>query len=113
MTVGDIFWADLPGTDGHEQSGRRPVMILQDDSYGGFLPTVLIVPITSTQAALKFRGTVAIPATSANGLAYDSVLLVFQLRTLDRIRFGTQLGATEQTVLDQVYKTLDNLTGHP
>lgn len=113
MPVGDIVWADLPGTDGHEQSGRRPVMVLQDDGYAGILPTVLIVPMTSARAALRFPGTVMIAATSTNGLAYDSVLLVFQLRTLDRSRFLQPIGMAEAGVVAQVYKALDTLTGHP
>jgi mRNA-degrading endonuclease toxin of MazEF toxin-antitoxin module len=65
MAVGDIHWADLPRADGREQSGRRPVMLLQDDGYAGSLPTVLIVPMTSALAALRFPGTVLIPATVA------------------------------------------------
>jgi mRNA interferase MazF len=113
MDVGDLFWGDLPSTDGREQSGRRPVMVLQDDAYAGRLPTVLIVPLTSSTAATRYPGTVLIPATAANGLSSDSVLLVFQLRALDRNRFGSYIGAVEPAILAQVYQALDKLTGHP
>ncbi len=113
MPVGDSYWADLPASDGHEQSGRRPVMIFQDDGYAGSLPTVFIIPISSSAAALRFPGTVAIPASAANGLAYDSVLLVFQLRALDRRRLRAQIGTAEQSVVTEVYQSLDALTGHP
>lgn len=113
MDVGELCWADLPTTDGHEQSGRRPVMVIQDDSYAGQLPTVLIVPLTSTRAAARFPGTVFIPATTGNGLAADSVLLIFQVRALDRTRFGRRIGVVEPAILTQVYQTLDQLTGHP
>lgn len=113
MPVGDLFWADLPPSDGHEQSGRRPVMVFQDDGYARSLPTVIIIPLTSTRTASRFPGTVVIPATATNGLTSDSVLLVFQLRALDRSRLGSRIGAIEQAILDQVYQTLDRLTGHP
>lgn len=113
MPVGDIYWADLPPSDGREQSGRRPVLVLQDDGYAGSLPTALIVPLTSTRAAGRFPGTVFLPATRANGLTADSVLLVFQTRALDRTRFGLRIGVVEPAILAQVYQALDQLTGHP
>lgn len=113
MDVGDLFWADLPTTDGREQSGRRPVMVLQDDSYAARVPTVLIVPLTSSTTTTRYPGTVLIPATAANGLTSDSVLLVFQLKALDRKRFGSYIGAAEPAILAQVYQALDRLTGHP
>jgi mRNA interferase MazF len=113
MAIGDIVWADLPPSDGYEQSGRRPVMIFQDDGYAGSLPTTLIIPMTSSLAALRFPATVAIPATAANGLAHDSVLLVFQIRVLDRKRLGRRIGTAEASVVAHVYEALDKLTGHP
>ena len=113
MPVGDVYWADLPPSDGHEQSGRRPVMIFQNDGYAGSLPTVLIIPLSSSAAALRFPGTVELPTTDANGLAYDSVLLVFQIRALDRRRLRTYIGTAEAAVVVQVYQALDALTGHP
>ena len=113
MPVGEIVWADLPASDGHEQSGRRPVMISQDDGYAGSLSTVLIVPMTSSLAVLRYPGTVAITATPANGLAYDSVLLVFQIRALDLSRLGRMIGTAEPAIVAHVYEALDKLTGHP
>jgi mRNA interferase MazF len=88
-------------------------MLLQDDGYAGSLPTVLIVPISSSAAAMRFPGTVALPATAANGLAYDSVLLVFQIRALDRKRIGMRIGTAEPAMLADIYDALDKLTGHP
>jgi mRNA interferase MazF len=99
MPIGDIFWAELPPSDEYEQAGRRPVMIFQDDGYAGSLPTIIIIPITSSGAARRFPGTVEIPATAANSLAHDSVLLVFQTRALDRRRLRAKIGTAEQTVV--------------
>lgn len=113
MRPGDVYMADLPQSDGREQSGMRPVLVLQDDGYAGHSPTVLIVPTTGTLAATRFVGTILMPATPGNGLTKDSVLLVFQFRAIDRSRFGRRLGATEPAILAQVYQTLDRLTGHP
>lgn len=111
MPVGDVWWADLPTSDGHEQAGRRPVMIVQDDGYARSLPTTIIIPITSSPAALRLPGTVAMPATVTNGLAYDSVLLVFQIRVLDRRRLRKSIGTAELSVVTEVYEALDRLTG--
>jgi mRNA interferase MazF len=113
MPVGDIYWADLPPSNGYEQTGRRPVLVFQDDDYAGSLPTVVIIPLSSSLGALRFPGTIAIDASPENGLAYDSVVLVFQIRALDRRRFGAFIGTAEATVVAQVYDTLDQLTGHP
>ena len=53
------------------------------------------------------------PATAANGLAYDSVVLVFQLRAIDRRRLRGRIGLAEAAVVASVYEALDRLTGHP
>ena len=63
MNIGDIHWVDLPGADGRAQFGRRPAMVIQDEKFAGKLPTVLVVPLTSTQKALRFAGTTLIVAT--------------------------------------------------
>ena len=68
MSVGDIHWIDLPAANGREQRGRRPVVILQDDHYAGALPIVLVVPLTTARAAMRFAGTTLIRPTAENGL---------------------------------------------
>ena len=113
MAPGDLYWADLPDMAGREQHGYRPVLILQDDGYAARLPTMLVVPLTKTRAAAGFPGSVVIPATTANGLTYDSVALVSQTRACDRTRFGVLIGVVEPAVLTQVYAILDRLTGRP
>ena len=113
MNVGDIYWADLPEVSGREQHGIRPVVILQDQSYSRRLPTILFAPLTSTAAASKFAGTLPIAKTAQNGLAYDSVLLVFQLRVLDKSRFHARMGEVSAAMLDQIFAEFDRLTGRP
>jgi|GEM_PF-121504 len=113
MPIGDLFWADLPESDGVEQSGRRPVVLFQDDSYGRSLRTVLIVPLTSNLSAIRFPGTVSVPASNINRLTVDSIALVFQLRALDRRRLVAKFGMVEQALVSVMHEALDRLTGRP
>ena len=85
MNYGDVFWASLPVTDGHEQSGRRPVVIFQD-VVAFPLPTVLVVPLSARLSSLRFPGGVLIQPTATNGLSHPSVALVFQLQVCDLTR---------------------------
>ena len=85
--------------------------MLQDDAYGQGSPLVLVVPLTSQLAALRFPGTVPIEPTAENGLSAASVAMVFQLRALDRARFGRRLGQVGSGELDAVLAELARLTG--
>jgi mRNA-degrading endonuclease toxin of MazEF toxin-antitoxin module len=68
VTVGDIHWIELPPGTGHEQSGRRPAVVVQDRSDAGALPVVLVVPLTTATATLRFPGIVLVHPDSDNGL---------------------------------------------
>src|SRR5215475_1633220 len=109
VSVGDIHWVDLPAANGREQRGRRPAVVLQDDDYGGNLPVVLVVPLTTARAAMRFAGTTLIRPTAENGLRQASVALVFQLRAIDRRRIQEQIGSIGETVLREVLAELDKL----
>jgi mRNA interferase MazF len=111
VTVGDIHWVRLPAVNGHEQGGRRPAVIVQDDRYAGDLPVVLVVPLTTALAAMRFPGTTLIQPTSENGLHRESVALVFQLRAVDRRRVEDRIGAVGQEALAEAFVELDKLTG--
>jgi mRNA-degrading endonuclease toxin of MazEF toxin-antitoxin module len=84
VTIGDIRWVDLPPRGGHAQSGRRPGIIVQSQSFLDRIPTVLVIPLTSQLDALRFPGTVLAEADAQNGLRRASVALVFQLTALDQ-----------------------------
>ena len=60
MKRGEVWRVRLPTVPGHTQAGERPALIMQDDPFNATLPTVLIVPFTSTQATLRFAGTLLI-----------------------------------------------------
>lgn len=111
MNLGDICWVELPPANGHEQVGRRPAVILQDEAYAGTLPVVIVVPLTGTIPASRFPGTVLIDPTPGNGLRTPSVVLVFQVRAVDRRKVREKIGTIGAEPLAQIYKSLDQLIG--
>jgi mRNA interferase MazF len=111
VTVGDLHWIQLPAANGYEQRGRRPAVILQDERYAEGLPVVLVVPLTTARAALRFAGTMLIQLTVENGLPQASVALVFQLRAIDRRRVQERIGNVSGEVLQELFAELDKLTG--
>ena len=106
MSVGDIHWVNLPGANGREQRGRRPAVVLQDDTYGGDLPVVLVVPLTTARTAMRFAGTTLIHPTPENSLPQVSVALVFQLRAIDRSRLVKRLGRLRSETMLRVNRSL-------
>jgi mRNA interferase MazF len=86
-------------------------VVLQDDDYGGDLPVVLIVPLTTARAALRFAGTTLIRPTTENGLRQASVALVFQIRAIDRRRIQERIGTVNAEVLNAMFEELGKLTG--
>jgi mRNA interferase MazF len=108
---GDIHWVNLPGVGGREQRGRRPALIIQDEIVGERLPTVLVVPLTSSRRALRFAGTTVISATAESGLRHDSVALVFQCLAIDRTRVEEPMGKASHDDRERVLRELRILTG--
>lgn len=90
MARGDIFLVSLPESEGREQSGRRPAVAVQTDLAGE--PMLMIAPITSSLAALRFNFAVRIEPTSENGLTMPSVVMVFQMRAVDKKRIMRRIG---------------------
>lgn len=111
MTPGELFWVEFPPANGHEQSGRRPAIVLQDETFAGGLPVVLVAPVTGAAASARFPASVRVRPTPENGLYKESVILVFQVRAMDRRRLGNRIGVVSPAVLAQVYDALDRLTG--
>jgi mRNA interferase MazF len=86
-------------------------VVFQDDDYGGDLPVVLVVPLTTARAAMRFSGTTLIRPTAENGLRQASVALVFQLRAIDRRRIQERIGAVSAEVLNAMFEELAKRTG--
>jgi mRNA interferase MazF len=111
MQRGEVWKVTIPFTPGHAQAGERPAVIVQDDRFIVTLPTVLIVPFTGSQSAMRFAGTVLVQPDGQNGLTVPSVALVFQMRALDQRSCLQRLGMLDAATLDQLFAELDKLTG--
>lgn len=111
MRRGEVWRVLLPTVPGHTQAGIRPAVIVQDDQAIASLPTVLMVPFTGTQAALRFPGTLLVPPDGRNGLSVASVALVFQLTAVDQRDCLQLLGEIDTATLDLIFAELDKLTG--
>ena len=72
---------------------------------------MLVVPLTTARAAMRFAGTTLLRPTAENGLPQTSVALVFQLRAIDRRRVQDRIGHVGTTVLQEMLTELDKLTG--
>ena len=113
MDIGDIYTIEIPPTNGHEQAGSRPAIIIQAQQFEKQLSTVLIVPLTSQLAAQTFPGTFLIHPDAQNGLSKDSVALVFQLRAIDKKRLMRRLGRLTANNLAQLYQLVKKLMQLP
>jgi len=114
MHRGDIVLVDLPpvaGVSGHEQIGMRPALVVHDDATSSNLSVVMIVPVTSNLKARNYPHTILIQPSRQNGLSMPSVLLVFQLRAIDKQRISKKLGEIEEPIMEQVNTELKNLLG--
>jgi len=111
MTVkrGDIYYADLSPVVGSEQGGLRPVLIIQNDVGNRYSPTVIAAAITSRLGKARLPTHIEVPRAScvldqqdASGLSCDSVILLEQIRTLDKRRLREKMGHLDERVMKNV-----------
>ena len=102
---GDIFFADLSPVVGSEQGGVRPVLVVQNDIGNRFSPTIIVAALTSQTNKAKLPTHVPISA-EGNGLSRDSVVLLEQLRTIDKKRLREHIGTVGTNVIDVVDEAL-------
>ena len=98
---GDIYYADLSPVIGSEQGGLRPVLIIQNDVGNRYSPTVIAAAITSKMSKAKLPTHIDIYADRV-GLTKDSVILLEQIRTLDKRRLKERIGHLDETSMAQV-----------
>ena len=98
---GDIYYADLSPVVGSEQGGMRPVLIVQNNVGNRFSPTVIAAAITSQLNKAKLPTHIEIEARTY-GLSKDSVILLEQVRTLDKRRLREKMGRLDEQVMGQV-----------
>lgn len=100
MKRGDIYYADLGEVVGSEQSGIRPVVVVQNNVGNKYSNTVIVLPITS-RVKKKLPTHVSI-SKNKYGLEKDSIILVEQIRTLDKSRLKERIGRVDKKVLDEI-----------
>lgn len=107
MTVrrGDIYYADLSPVVGSEQGGVRPVLIVQNDVGNKFSPTVIAAAITSQRDKTNLPTHIEVDARDC-GLAKDSIVLLEQVRTIDKRRLREKMGALDNGSMGKVNEAL-------
>lgn len=98
---GDIYYADLSPVVGSEQGGLRPVLIIQNDMGNRYSPTVIAAAITSRMSKNKLPTHIDVYAERV-GLQKDSVILLEQVRTIDKRRLKEKMGHLDDEVMDRV-----------
>ena len=102
---GDIYYADLSPVVGSEQGGIRPVLIVQNDVGNKYSPTVIAAAITSKKFKTQLPTHISVHADEC-GLAKDSIVLLEQVRTLDKQRLKERMGELDVSSMTRVDNAL-------
>ncbi len=107
MTIrrGDIYYADLSPVVGSEQGGIRPVLIVQNDVGNRFSPTVIAAAITSQKDKARLPTHIQVDSVGS-GLAKDSIVLLEQIRTIDKKRLKEHMGRLDDFSMKRVNQAL-------
>jgi mRNA interferase MazF len=100
---GDIFFADLNPVRGSEQDGVRPTLVIQNDIGNKFSPTIIITAITSSPEKVKLPTHVPI---HAKGLSKNSIALLEQIRTIDKVRLAEYIGHLDGDSMELIDKAI-------
>ncbi|MDR1131854.1 MAG: type II toxin-antitoxin system PemK/MazF family toxin [Oscillospiraceae bacterium] len=98
---GDIYYADLSPVVGSEQGGMRPVLIVQNDTGNKHSPTVIAAAITSQVGKARLPTHIGLSGQSC-GLSRDSVILLEQIRTIDKSRLRERMGRLDEPLMNEV-----------
>lgn len=96
---GEIYFADLSPMVGSEQTGLRPVLILQNDSGNRYSPTTIVAAITSRKTKPDLPTYVKV---SAEGLPLESTVLLEQIKTIDKFRLDEYVGRLDKDTMGKV-----------
>ncbi len=102
---GDIYYADLSPVVGSEQGGMRPVLIVQNDTGNRHSPTVIAAAITSQTGKARLPTHIELSGRSV-GLNRDSVILLEQIRTIDKSRLREKMGKLDEGTMNEVNNAL-------
>jgi len=109
MARGDVLLINLPSSDKREQSGRRPAVAVQTDVAGE--PMLVVAPVTSNLNALRFKFAVKIEPSNENGLTQTSIVMIFQMRAIDKSRIVKLIGKLSTEDLAQVDSEIRQMLG--
>src|SRR5436190_9561501 len=94
---GDIYWVDLPDSNGREIKDERPALVVSNDRQNTASPLIIVMPITSLKEGDKVFS-FQVPIT----LKEKSVILVDQIRTIDRDKFKDKIGEVDERLMEQI-----------
>lgn len=103
---GDIYYADLSPVVGSEQGGIRPVLIVQNDVGNRFSPTVIAAAITSQKDKARLPTHIQLNS-QGSGLAKDSIVLLEQIRTIDKQRLKEHMGRLDDQSMNRINQALE------
>ena len=101
ITRGDIFYANLDGTIGSEQSGIRPVIVVQNDVGNKYSPTTIIVPLTK-KVRLKINQPTHFWINPFGNIRFDSIVLTEQIRVIDKSRLKEKIGVMNDKAMQEI-----------
>lgn len=102
---GEIYYADLSPVVGSEQGGMRPVLIVQNDVGNKFSPTVIAAAITSQRFKTNLPTHIQVNARQC-GLSKDSIVLLEQVRTIDKQRLKEKMGNLDEKDMSRIDRAL-------
>lgn len=106
MTIkrGELYYADLSPVVGSEQGGVRPVLVVQNDVGNKYSPTIIAAAVTSRLNKAKLPTHIELPPSF--GLAKDSIILLEQIRTIDKRRLKERIGELSVSTMKKVDKAI-------
>lgn len=107
MRQGEIWWTDLIPTQGREQNGRRPVLIISGNLLNRYLDVVIVVPLT-TQIK-RYKGNPILEPNSENQLKSTSEALIFHVRSISKDRLLEKIGEIEPEIILEIKDTLQDI----
>ncbi|MBO5241628.1 MAG: type II toxin-antitoxin system PemK/MazF family toxin [Lachnospiraceae bacterium] len=105
MKRGDVYYADLRPVVGSEQGGIRPVLVIQNDVGNRHSPTIICAAITSKMNKAKLPTHIELPAERYH-MVKDSVILLEQLRTIDKLRLKDKICHLDSSIMQKVDRAL-------
>lgn len=102
---GELYFADLNPIRGHEQGGRRPVLVIQNDIGNQFSPITIVAPLTTAFSSRIYPTEVRV-AAGTGGLPEASSVLLNQIKTIDKTRLETRIGQFDARIMQEVDRAI-------